>query len=982
MCRHPFSLFAALYFAVALLPTISTAQDDTSRRSQLTTDFDKSVLPFVKEYCLDCHGDQTQEAKLDLSRFGSVSDVVAGHQIWKTVLERVKAGEMPPKDSEQPTEERRAVFVNWINAMRRSEAERCDGDPGVVLVRRLSNAEYNHTIRDLTRHDIRPTATFPVDPANEAGFDNSGESLTMSPALLRKYLEAARFVSNHVVLHPDGISFAPHPVLTNTDRDKYCVKQIVQFYKSQPTDLAEYFLAAWKVSRQSSDPTTVARAAGVSAKYLATIIDLLTSHNAVGPIATLQQAWLELPEDPSEEANARKACESMRDFVMTLRSKLVPAVGSLQVEGLHKGSQTMVLWRNRQYAANRRRLNRAVLEIAEESETNGSENDLQVPADEDQRGRHIAAFERFCSVFPDVFYVSERGRDYVDASKKQEGERGRLLSAGFHSMMGYFRDDGPLYDLILDESGQKEINRLWRQLNSVVSAPQRQYTSFLWFERTDSQYMRDPQFDFARPENKKSLTQPMIERLSTVYIEKARDSGGSDQAVEAIDHFFREINDQIRRVEAAQEQSEAKHVAAVLEFAGRAYRRGLSDSERDDLTSFYDALRQGDGVSHEDAIRDVIVSILMSPRFCFRLDLYSDDDSQRPLNDFDLASRLSYFLWATTPDDRLLRLAESGELRRPEVLLAQTDRMLDDDRVRGLATEFVGNWLGFRNFEGHNSVDRERFPQFTDELRAAMFEEPLRFFADVVKNDQTVFQLIDGNHAFVNRVLADHYGMPFPDETDQDWIRIDNTDRYARGGVLSMAVFLTMNAPGLRTSPVKRGYWVVRQLLGERIPPPPPGVPDLPEDESSLGDLTLREALARHRENVACAGCHDRFDSIGVAFEAFGPIGERRKNDLGGRPVTTVAEFPDGRQRDGLEGVRSYLKQHRREDFIDNLCRKFLSYALGRTLILPDDLLIERMKQELKKDDYRFRSLVHTIVTSSQFLQKRGRIQSSEPSNK
>jgi len=170
---------------------------------------------------------------------------------------------------------------------------------------------------------------------------------------------------------------------------------------------------------------------------------------------------------------------------------------------------------------------------------------------------------------------------------------------------------------------------------------------------------------------------------------------------------------------------------------------------------------------------------------------------------------------------------------------------------------------------------------------------------------------------------------------------------------------------------VKRGYWVVRRLLGERIPPPPPNVPELPEDESRLGDLTLRETLALHRDNKSCSGCHERFDSIGLAFEGYGPVGERRTKDLGGRPVSTDAVFPGGHAGTGLHGLQTYLRQHRQDEFLDNLCRKLLSYALGRSLILSDDLLVREMRTTLEADDNRFGSLIESIVTSSQFLNRR-----------
>jgi mono/diheme cytochrome c family protein len=248
-----------------------------------------------------------------------------------------------------------------------------------------------------------------------------------------------------------------------------------------------------------------------------------------------------------------------------------------------------------------------------------------------------------------------------------------------------------------------------------------------------------------------------------------------------------------------------------------------------------------------------------------------------------------------------------------------------------------------------------------------MFEEPIRYIADVIRNDRSLLDLLYGTHTFVNPALAKHYGMP----AVKEWTRVDDARKYGRGGLLPMAVFLTQNAPGLRTSPVKRGYWVARKLLGEAIPPPPANVPELPADEAKA-ERPLREALAMHRENPSCAACHARFDSLGLAFEGYGPVGEKRSHDLAGRPIDARAAFPDRQEREGLDGVLAYIKAKREKDFLDNFCRKLLAYSLGRSLQLSDENTIERMRSRLAASGNRFAPLVEVIVTSPQFLNKRG----------
>ncbi|MEO1998299.1 MAG: DUF1592 domain-containing protein, partial [Planctomycetaceae bacterium] len=773
---------------------------------------------------------------------------------------------------------------------------------------------------------------------------------SMSQGLLRKYLAAARQIAEHLVLTPDGLTFAPHPAVTDTDRDKYCVKRIVQFYERQPTDYADYFLAAWRLRighaarSDTADTVACAQAHKLSPRYLKLIWETLTQESfTLGPLARLQQLWKQLPDAADQFDKARLGCEQMRDDVLHIRSRFVPRFPDLTIEGSHKGSQPFVLWKNRQYATHRRKFAAETLSTAlEPRATDPQVHKLTLPTRPDDQRAFAAECARFCSVFPDTFYVSERGRDYL-GKPKAEQEKGRLLSAGFHSMIGYFRDDEPLYQLILSDSERKELDRLWLELDVIAAAPLRQYSGFLWFERTDSRYLRDPVFDFARAEDKNALSKPMIERLAKLYLAKARNNKGSAVAIGAIEQFFLDIDRQIRRVEHTRKKAEPRQLDALLDIAARAYRRPLSEPERAELLAYYHELRTDTGLDHEQAMQDTLVLVLMSPMFSYRLDLGSSPQGPRPLTNPELASRLSYFLWSSMPDSRLTDLARAGRLTDPETLAVETQRLLADDRVRGLATEFGANWLGIRRFEEHNSVDRQRFPAFTDALRQSMFEEPVHFFIDVARHNRSIMEFLAARHTFVNQGLAQHYGMPVPTGADR-WLRVDNADRYQRGGLLTMSVFLTQNAPGLRTSPVKRGYWVVRRLVGERIPPPPPDVPELPADEAKLGPLTLRQALARHRDNTSCAACHRRFDSIGLVFENYGPIGELRDHDLGGRPIETSAILPGDVPSQGVADLKTYLTEHRRSEYVENFCRKLLSFALGRSLQLSDDPLLEEMQ--------------------------------------
>jgi mono/diheme cytochrome c family protein len=956
------------------IPAADPAPDDVERQ------FRDTIRPILQANCFGCHGKEKTSGDVDLSRFTTAADVAADFPHWETMLDQLGSGQMPPKKAKaRPTDEQRKAVLAWTDSLRRVEARKNAGDPGVVLARRLNNAEYDNTIRDLTGVDIRPAREFPVDPANAAGFDNTGESLAMSPALVNKYLAAARSVANYILFTPDGIEFAPFPVVADTDRDKYCVRKIVDFYLHQPTDLAAYFRAAWEfrhretLNKSGVTLADIAVSAKVSPRYLALVWETLnTPAGDVGPVAALQTMWNGLPAPPAE---ARKGCDDMRDFVKQLREAVKVKVKNLAGSNMADGSQALVFWKDKQMAANRRAYGGNGLKLDPDDFEFGPavRKALTPPTDAEGKKKFDEQFKQFCSVFPDAFYIKERGRVFLDPSVDRLNT-GRLLSAGLHNQMGYFRDDGPLCELILDDAGRRQLDRLWDEFTFACDLPARTWSGHIWFERAESHFIVSKEFDFARPEDKDIGEPEKFHRFAELYLAKVKRGSTNPDAIQAVRDHFAESEANLRRIEKQRVAAEPADVKALKEFAGRAYRRRLTDAERDGISSFYQSLRK-DGVAPEEAARDTFASILMSPYFLFRVDLPVARETQKPgrvepLSDIALASRLSYFLWASTPDKELMDLAAAGRLHEPDVLRAQARRMLNDEKVRGLVTQFGGNWLDFRRFDEHNAVDRGRYPQFDNDLRQAMYEEPIRFLLDLVQNDRSVLELIDGKYTFVNAPLAKHYGMPVP--SGNEWVRVADADKYGRGGLLPMSVFLTKNSPGLRTSPVKRGYWVVTRLLGERIPPPPPNVPVLPADEKNLGEITLRETLARHRDQAACASCHTRFDSFGLAFEGFGPIGERRTKDLAGHAVDTKVDFPGGSIGDGVAGLRAYLDEKRRDAFLDTLCRKLLAYGLGRELILSDDVTIAAMREQLARNDFRFGGLIEIIVSSPQFRNRRG----------
>ncbi|AMV31031.1 hypothetical protein VN12_02870 [Pirellula sp. SH-Sr6A] len=990
----------------------NSAADTSETDQELARTFEAEILPLFSKYCMDCHDSATAEAKLDMSIFRSPSDIDQAWGSWQAILSRVHEKEMPPADAgELPSDEERKRLADWASRFRTSEAARRAGDPGPISTRRLSNSEYNYSIRDLTGVDIKPTASFPIDAANAAGFDNSAESLTISPSLINKYLDAARSVADHMLLTPDGIRFAPHPVVTDTDRDKYCVQRIVDFYRAQPTALDAYLLAAWEGKRESLSPgadrwVEFARARKLSPRYLTTIWEHL--HDVTiqwGPSKELQRRWNALPSDREKSDTVERECKEIAKWIEETRRPMRVRIANLNgARGMNGGSQPLVLWKNRKMAASRRLVHHDAINpdtkdcVLSEAELAIMKSDRTEAKEAVQRD-----YEKFGAVFPDTFLVLERGRAHISEEEAAREAKGRLLSAGFHSMMGFFRDDQPLCELILDEEQKRQLDRLWEELNFISHVPTRQYSGFIWFERAEASFINDPAFHFVRAEDKSALSQEMIDRFANAYLNKLEGMESSSALREAVAFHFKDCNTRIRAFETEWKDARPKQLTSLLEFAGRAFRRPLSDRDRERILQYYDESLQQSSGDHRAAMEDTLVTILVSPSYLYRWDLQgvssqSEDDvreegseskqvsalpiettaigttgqSMVPLRDEELASRLSYFLWSSTPDPELMELARQRRLSDPEVLVAQSRRMLADPRAKSMLLEFLGNWLDFRRFDQHQAVDRNQFSSFDDELRNSMWQEPIEFLHYLIQNEGTVAGILDADYMILDGRLAAHYGVKnAPPVYERKWSKFPEAKAYQRGGILSMAVFLTQNSPGLRTSPVKRGYWVVRRLLGELIPPPPPNVPELPNSDQQLGDKTLREALAIHREHPSCAACHNRFDSAGLLLEGFDPIGRPRDKDLVGRPVQTDATLPNGEEAIGIEGLRSYIEQHRMKDFRRHFCESLLAFALGRTLILADDVQVDELVQSLQNNGDRISTVFERIVLSQPFRYKR-----------
>ena len=411
----------------------------------------------------------------------------------------------------------------------------------------------------------------------------------------------------------------------------------------------------------------------------------------------------------------------------------------------------------------------------------------------------------------------------------------------------------------------------------------------------------------------------------------------------------------------------ARTVASKL--ARSAYRRPASKAELDLLVRVFD-LAQENKLDYPASLRLMLKAVLVSPQFLFITPEKEPEARQTvaPLDDYQLASRLSYLLWATMPDAELSALADNGTLHEPAVLQSQVKRLLADPRSRALFDGFGAQWLGLIGLES-KTFDTAKFPQMTAEMRAAMVDEARLFFDSIVRENRSVVGFVDCDYTFLNGTLAELYGLE-KTVTGPEMRKVKLEDAN-RGGILGMPGILATTSFPNRTSPVKRGVWVLEQVLGEQVPPAPPNVPPLEkQDKKAVEDLTLRQRTELHRTNAVCANCHKILDPIGFGLENFDAIGRWRDQDDTGGAIDAAGELPGEKRFTSPQELKAIIAA-RKDELARNLTRKLLAYALCRQLEGYDEIVVDELMEAIAKDGYRMQTLISEIVTSYPFVNRR-----------
>lgn len=982
----------------------------------------KAVEPLLAAKCYSCHGGEKTKGEIDLKALAADPKVEEQFELWDRVMETVESGDMPPPKAKPLADGEDVAIMDWVNGALDHLAAANSGDPGPVTMRRLTNSEYDRSIRDLTGHSYGLSAEFQTDGGGGEGFSNTGDVLFLSPSAIDKYFSAARQLADHASILPGtGINFHETRFgLRGAEQLKAQAQQALYVWYQEtaashlPKDSddkreAEYLVACWKHLHQKTPLAQLAKQSGLTLSFLQNWWNLVNSTVPKSRFLDLTRvAWRELPapdpaapggvpesvlarsqviqsdlrswNDPKRPGNGvqrrQQDADGIRAYPMTAEVKGqrqvflcvgdlgdgnkgdIALIKKLDVK-LAKGGVNYLDWLNKQLEEGRKQL-----------------SSTPPPAKPDEVKKRIAELETVKALF---------GKHPIP---------GRKIDPHFLAIAAPKVVTLPLPENAVSiraetwlDMENPEVDQATIQWTMTTGKP-RDVTTIMpgvltiWKLKTDIKNRTMADFGVMR-----QAFPDMFERL----LEEVAGNLGRSKPGITVYYFSDEQLAQIitpkQRNDLAAMKKDWKYVSPaklppglvkeydqalvdhLLQFTTKTWRRPLDVEEKTALTVLYeDGITKG--LDRESAAREVVVRVLVSPHFLFKaetlpLERTSMTGDALPLSSWELASRLSYFLWSSLPDWELRKVAADSTLLKPEVLAAQVQRMLKDPRSSALAEEFAGQWLKFNGFEEHTGIDHKKYPEMNSAIQSDMYQEAIEFFTHLFREDRPVMSIVTGESTFLNERLAAFYGIP--GVTGNEFREVKVREHH-RGGLLGMGAILTETSRPNRTSPVLRGQYLYDVVLGFSSPPPPPNVPKL--KETSLKPASLREALLQHREDKACAVCHDRIDPLGFALEAFDPLGRFRTTDESGEKIDNTGSLRDGTLLDGFEGIRQYLMANDRR-FTGNFSRKLLGYALGRQVLPTDKELIAAMQNRLSKENGKVSAAILEIVQSPQFLKRR-----------
>ncbi len=865
--------------------------------------YEEDVRPMLEQYCYRCHGEEKQKGDIQLSSFHTKRALLKEHRLWQDVLHVVREEEMPEEEP-LPSPEERRMLVDWLEQTLNEIDWSKVRNPGRVTMPRLTKVEYNNTMRDLLGFDFNPGNVFSEDGEGQSGFTNDRDNLFITPVQMEKYFEAAERSLDAL------LSFEKDPIEYFFESEDMFMTEMGETPKQIGDDFLGYVINRGQMTLYESMEFPH------DGFYTFTIRALSTE----GPTGTR----LRINDEVKGDIEIYQ--ETPDQYSITV---FVP-----------KGSH-QVAWNIQKPAV-----------LYEPKPNPDAPKYKELPYN---AGKLVqAGIEKNTPLYPDSDDNSESVSDSIARlnekakSMQQPYEGLRLLGReGDPNRIIDYRDNiFQRLELVKDASAE-----LARKLNLSIEAFNAQYRSFNQEKFAANERILAAIADI-EPVRR---TRPLSPQSVGIDWVKVHGPVLPEDAPETSLVFIAEPGKGMSAVKAA--------TKIIERFTERAFRHSVS---RREVAKYVDLfkLASKNGEPFKESIKLALTGVLVSPHFLYRPELApSKTGEEYQLNGYQLASRLSYFLWMSMPDDELFQLAKRNHLQQPGILQQQVDRMLGDARAARSMKTFLGQWLGFESLGITVMPDPRSFKAFTPPLMEAMKAETAMTFESLVCADGSLLQLLDSDETYLNDVLAQHYDIKGVEGSEMRTVKLEDPNR---GGLLGMASILTATSNPVRTNPVSRGKWVLESLLGGRIPEPPADAGILPETAGQVEGQTLREEFEQHRRNPSCVDCHEKIDPIGFGLENFDAIGRYRTKE-NGVLIDSRGVMPDGSEFNGPAELKDYILAEKRDSFIRNVVERMLAYALGRELKYYDEMAILKIIAELEKNNYGARTLISEVALSYPF---------------
>jgi hypothetical protein len=864
--------------------------------------FEQKVVPLLEKYCYECHDDLTTEGNLDLTSFLDSESVVKDRKLWLRVLHQIESKEMPP-EKPFPAPAELATLVEEIDHAVHDVDWSLFRNPGHVPLARLSQLQYRNSIRDLLGIDFNAGVTLPRDPEGPSGFRNDRSSLLIDSTYLEKYYSEAQRALGALFF----LKVNPLP------KTRTIKAESIKVFRA-------------RVDKEQDPPVLVLPTPSSTGSGVVVLPETghyrITIHAGTKPYPL---TGLNLYADGNEIGSVIVRRPEMNGYTMTAL--------------MEKGSNLISL-RTDVAALPLRNDYRVEFPVPQKYiDEAGKIAEATAPKLKPLSHYNKAARKQLESANQTAFQIYEyyqllkllRENDAVSDDPKVRGEwlgrRTRYKQANMKLAVLLKVSDEEVFERWTKETISPGFDEYMNFGNAYVDESRLKY----FYKRPFSGEVSVSEITFEGPVEPKAI-----------------DPEG----------LFSDLPDA-----GAAPLEDAEVRALIRGFSSRAFRSPVEESQLDELFGFYSAAR-GEGTEFYPALKDALSAALCSPEFLYRFDALDGPGDEIRLSSHQLAGRLANFLWASVPDASLLAAADVDSLISDSGIAEQTERMRRSPKVRAFAESFVSEWLDFANLGGNIMPNTGRYPEFSRALAEDMKRETARFFEHIVREDRSLLELLESDYLVLNERLANYYEHPEPRQGTAFAVYERHEDHL--GGLLGMAGLMTVTSTPTRTSPVKRGVWMLEKIFGEHLPPPPPNVPELPPGTGERAGISLREELAKHREQKECAGCHDKIDSFGFVLENFDPIGKWRTStpDV---PVDSTVTLKNGKTYRNVVDFKTYLLEERRDDFLRNLTEQMLSFALGRPLEYFDTPVVDGIADQVRDQRYRPSVLFGEIARSYPF---------------